>query len=152
MKKSILTVLIVMVSFASLHGADKKAKPSTDAQKAEIVKLLLPGIVHIEYTLRYDKGQEPQAGGWGNYGKYIREERPLEAAGLLLSENKVLADDMMMHPLFIKSIVVRFANQKVKAKVCGFAIKQNSMFLELDKPLKGAKPLKFQVKLLLWDI
>ena len=108
-----------------------------------IVKAVSPSIVHVEYTLQYDKGEAPRGGSWGSFDQYVREERPQEVAGLLVADDKVLAPDMMIHPRFVKGIAVRFGDNVVGARIAACAIDQNAVVLKLASPLAGAKPVVF---------
>ena len=105
-----------------------------DAQgMTALVDAVRPGFVQVEYTLQYDKGEEPTNAGWGhrcaNCGGFhsycdgdslIKQKRPAVLCGYLLTETKVLVDDPMIHPRFIKSIEVRIGNRLIKAKPAAY--------------------------------
>jgi len=111
-----------------------------------IIEAVSPSIVHVEYTLQYDKGEAPRGGVWGSYDDLVREERPKEVAGLLLADDTVIAVDLMIHPRFVKRIAVRAGDSVVDAEVAAHAIGQNAVILKLAAPLEGAKPLAFDAR------
>jgi len=111
-----------------------------------IIAAASPSLVHVEYTLQYDKGDPPRGGTWGSYEELIRQERPKELAGLLLADDKVLTTDLMIHPRFIKGIAVRFGDSVVPAELDACAVDRNAVILKLAAPLAGAKPVEFDAK------
>ncbi len=152
-KYPIVVAAVVAFLWALAPAADEpatkpadadKEKPTTLADNLAIAEAVAPSLVRVEYTLQYDKGEPPGAGGGGirisrytgRYGRYgaervIMEERPLENPGFLLSPTKVVCPDVMVHPRFIKDIAVRFGDQVVKAKPAAFAKGQIALFLDL---------------------
>ncbi len=128
------------------------------AEQIALLDGLGPGLVRVEYTLQYDKGEAPAVRGCmercpncGNYhvnnaDQVVREERPLEAAGFLLSPTRVMTADPIAHPRFVKGIAVRFDKTAVKARIAAYAKDQNAVFLELSEPLPGARPLAFDAE------
>jgi serine protease Do len=123
-------------------GAEKAAasgpsdeKPGVE-EKLSIAEAIAPSLVRVEFTLQYDKGETPSEA-------LISEERPWEADGFVLTPTKVVTDDFLLHPRFIKDISVRCGNQVVKAKVSAWGKGHACTFLELAEPLKNAKPLVF---------
>jgi len=145
MKRTVILAVLVAGMFAA-GCAPVGPKSSADA-KLKVIEAIRPSFVHIEYTMKYDKGEEPRGGSWGSYGQYIQQERPAEASGLLIDDKTVITDDIMMHPRFIKSIAVRDGDSLIGARISGFAVKQDIMYLELEEPLTGAKPAKFDASL-----
>ncbi len=131
------TFILFGVLVASAPAEEADETKITTANKLAIAEALKPSLVQAEFTLKFDKGESPDR------GRYIKEERPYELGGVVLSDSLVLIADPMIHPRFIKDISVRFGEQLVAARPAGYAIDQNAMLLKLDKPLKGAKPLKF---------
>jgi hypothetical protein len=112
-------------------------------------------MVQVDYWLQFDKGEAPRASGWAqrcpNCGAFhgiaaergVEEERPLHFNGYLLTPTRVMTADVGVHPRFVKQVEVRFGDQKVQAKPVAWAVDQDAVFLELQEPLKGAKPLEF---------
>ena len=100
MKKWLVPIL--MVSW-TVHLAAQE--PTTPADHAAVADVVRPSLVEVRYTLRFDKGEAPTGGGWGercpNCGRhhgdhlesFVKEERPLETAGFLLSPTNVLTRD-----------------------------------------------------------
>lgn len=154
MHKRIVFPVLLLLLTTSL-AAQEAATPKDYAALADA---LTSSLVRVEYTLQYDKGEAPRGSGLGyrcpNCGRYhsegaeeyVREERPLEVAGFLLSPTMVVSPDLVMHPRFIKSITVRFGSQKVKATPVSYAKHQRARFLKLVQPLADAKPLVFDTE------
>ncbi|MFH1746537.1 MAG: PDZ domain-containing protein [Planctomycetota bacterium] len=125
--------------------------------KLTIVEAVQPALVHVEYHLRFDKGEAPTAAGWAercpNCGQYhgysdgenlVQEERPKEMGGFLLSQSQVLTIDPQIHPRFIKHIKVHAGQQLAEAHIAAYMRNQNAIILELAEPLADAQPLEFQ--------
>jgi len=147
---------LVWAAGAPAQEAEQKENEElTPAERVAIAEKLAPFLVRVEYTLRTDKGEEPQVGGWtrrcpncGRYhglsaNQYIQEERPLEVEGYLVSPTRVLTPDIIVHPRFVEKIEVAFGEDRVGAKPSAFAVEQDGLFLELERPLEGAEPLEF---------
>ena len=141
----ILTVLTS--SLLAAEPAPKDSPSLTREAKIKIIEAIRPSFVHVEYTMKFDKGEEPRGGSWGSFAQYIKQERPMETTGVLIDARTVIVDDLMMHPRFMKSISVTYKKSRAVARVAGFAARQRVMYLELDKPLQGAKPAKFDASL-----
>jgi hypothetical protein len=117
-----------------------------------------PSLVRVEYALRYDKGEDPRSAGWTRtacpIGKQsglpvesaIKEERPLEVEGFLVSPTQVVTTDPMIHPRFLEGVSVRQGDDVVKARLAACAKTQNAVILELERPLRSARPLEFYPK------
>src|ERR1041385_2830409 len=146
-----LVLLAVLVTVPSL--AQDNAK--TTNQAAVVAKAIAPSLVRVEYMLQYDKGQIPRGLSWGercpncgqihgsNLDEFVRDERPLETVGFLLSPTTVVTEDIETHPRFIKSVSVRFGGQLVTAQMRSYVKDNNAVMLELTEPLKEAKPMVF---------
>ncbi|MFC1479286.1 PDZ domain-containing protein [Planctomycetota bacterium] len=149
-------IFVVCLLLAGFGFAEEEE--ITPEKQAEIAEALKPSLVKVLFTLQYDKGEEPYGAGWGercsgcgNYHstslkKFVRDERPLETKGFVLSPTQVLTKDVMTHPRFIKSIEVEYNNKKVKAEYETYIIDQNAGILKLASPLEGIKPLKFDAE------
>jgi len=145
MKRTLMLSVLAASIFAA--GCAPQA-PSLDTKaRLDVVEAVRPSFVHVEYTMKFDKGQAPRGGDWGSFEQYIQQERPMEATGVLIDDKTVIVDDLMMHPRFMKSITVVYKGDRAAAKVSAFAAGQKVMYLELAKPLKGAKPAKFDASL-----
>lgn len=147
--------------------ADAKADSKSEAAKltapdiAAIADKLAPGLVRVEYTPQFDsKGEAPPSDRYSfsrarpgsdipgldateNWDGLIKEERPGESGGYLISPTTVFTADPRLHPRFIKSIVVRRGDATATAKPKAYLRDHSGWFLELDKPLAGATPLQF---------
>ena len=140
-----------VVITVGLEGPGGKAgEQITPAQKLDLAATLAPSMVRVEYTVQFDKGEAP--GGIDSsdgprfvryrsrsrYGEqYVREERPMEVAGFLLSPTRVVTFDVGIHPRFIKKIEVRLEGEVVSAKTLAYATAQEAVILGLSKPLPG---------------
>lgn len=128
------------------------------ADLAKLADTLKDSFVRVEWTGQYDKGEAPSS-SWSawrggtrsgessrqseSWEQLIRDERPLERSGMVLSPTRVLTADLLLHPRFIRSIAVRHGSQVVDAKVVAHVERQNAVILELAQPLTGAKSLSF---------
>lgn len=154
-----MLVFPFLAAFLSLlsSGADDRDALLSAERRMAAARAVQDSIVQIEYALCYDKGEEPRGAGWQkrcpSCGQFhassigadlIKLEHPLEQGGYLVSPTQVLVKDMSLHPRFIKSIHVRSGDDRVEARVTGYALSQNARLLQLDKPLPSAKPLTFQ--------
>ena len=139
-----ISVLCVLAWTVSARGTattqpDSEAKVDQHAVAAAVAA----GLVRVEYTLQFDKGEVPPS-RWGNDGAtVIRDERPMEYPGFLLSATQVLTVDTVLHPRFVKKTEVRFGQQVVGAKPMAYSRWQYGTILQLDAPLKDARPLSF---------
>jgi hypothetical protein len=149
--REVLAAVVVLVVAVGARAAEG---PSA-AEQAAVAAAAAPSLVRVEYTLRYDKGEEPRAGGWVQGGCPVRgrdtldtadtvkQERPLELGGFLAGPTTVVTLDPMIHPRFIAGIAVRFKDDLVKARPAAYGKAQMAVLLELERPLKDAQPLKF---------
>jgi hypothetical protein len=144
---------------SALAGADDDGPKPADLAKA--ADALAPSLVRVEYTPQYDKGESPGGNSWypppwaysstttlgpersDNWDQLIREERPAEYGGYLISPTRIYTADPMVHPRFIKSIKIRFKDQVADAHPATYPRTNAGYFLDLDAPLKGATPLSF---------
>jgi hypothetical protein len=145
MKRTIILALLVASMLAA--GCAAPQGPAATQAKLDVIEAIRPSFVHVEYSMKFDKGQAPRGGSWGSFEQYIQQERPMETTGVLIDDKTVIVDDLMMHPRFMKSIAVVHEGDRTAAKVSGFAARQKVMYLQLDKPLKGARPAKFDASL-----
>ena len=124
------------------------------AARSGAAAALAPSVVRVQFTLKYDKGEEPQASGWwrsvtgrmrmaNTPGEAVRDERPFELTGFVISPTQVVTADPMIHPRFVKSIAVRAGDETVKARPAAYGADHNILVLELEKPLQGARALAF---------
>ena len=148
-----LVVAMVTVYVAAPARAEEKDKAEDTAARLAVAKAVGPSLVRVEYSLQYDKGEPPQALGYtrGYYGgdaeAVVREERPFEVPGYLLAPDKVLVPDPVIHPRFVKSIIVRQGDEKkgetIEATPVAYGTEQGAVVLKLSKPMKAAKALAF---------
>lgn len=157
MQKILIWLMTLLVAVtAPATGKSENTEEIDPAKQVEIIKAVSSGLVTVEYTLCYDKGQPP-AGADVTYicpncgrphtrrvgEQLIKDERPLEEAGFLISPTMVVTRDIILHPRFIKAIRVRSGDQTVDTRITSYAVDNNAVFLELDSVLDGAKLISF---------
>lgn len=128
-------------------AADDPTGPATPQSIAAMQRVAQRGAAHfvrVEWTGRYDKGDPPglmggRDGAWRgaeSWERAIREQRPLERTGIVLSPTRVLAADPMLHERFIESVSIRAGQTSVEARVAAIAVRQPALLLETAAPLK----------------
>ncbi|MCX5683864.1 MAG: PDZ domain-containing protein [Planctomycetota bacterium] len=150
MIRCLLPVLLVASLVASGCGG-----PAAADRPVPVAGVVAPSVVRVRITLRYDKGEAPEGGGWTyspcpasrwnllNLSGPLKEGRPFEMLGLVVSPTQVVATDPMIHPRFIESMAVRQGDDVVKAKPAAYSVAHNLMVVDLERPLKAARPLVF---------
>ncbi len=148
--KALLYGVISLCFGIVVVGASDQASDEPQIDFGAVVRQLAPSFVRVEYTLQYDKGEPPSGGGVKDsngheydFESLTDQERPLETSGMVLSPTQVVTPDLIVHPRFIKQIVVAFGKEKVGAKVVGLANRQPAVYLELEHPLAGIQSLTF---------
>jgi hypothetical protein len=152
-------IIMSAIALSCIAAAAQAAESTTlhPQQYAALIDAARPALVRVEYTLRYDKGDEPEAAGWsercpncgqfhsGFYGsQLVRDKRPYEASGFLLSPTQVLTQDGRIHPRFIERIRVRVGEQLIDATSAALCLRENAVILELAEPVRSVGPLEFQ--------
>lgn len=156
MKRNRLCALFVisgmLVGVSMLHADDTKLSSKDIAD----VLAKASAIVKVEYSLKYDRGDEPSGAGWatrcpncGNYhgesdaGKYVKEERPFVTTGYLVAPDKVVTRDYAIHPRFIESIHVRDGAKLIKVRQVDWVESEPAVVLVLETTVRNRKPLTF---------
>src|SRR5512138_707380 len=116
-KRSGWILAVTAILAATVYAAEEPKL--TAAESAAIAKSAAAGLVRVEYTLRFDKGQAPVIVGWGkrcpycgeihnlgNGAEFVEQERPLEIPGYVIGPREVITPDMMIHPRFVEKIQV----------------------------------------------
>ena len=128
---------------------------STADRPVAVAGVIAPSLVRVQLTLRYDKGEDPEGGGWTystcpariwdslNLSGPLKEERPFEMVGFVVSPTQVVTADPMIHPRFVEAMAVRQGDDVVKAKPAAYSVAHNLMVVDLERPLKGARPVSF---------
>jgi serine protease Do len=153
MKKSSIAVLIFCFVASFCLAEDP---PLTDADREGVIQKLSQSVVQVAYWLKYDQGESPYSNG-ATYTcnrcgslhdvfdeNFLKEDRPFEVVGFVVSDSRVVTLDYMIHPRFVKKIEIRFGNQTVPAEIDAYAVDQRSWVLSPKKDLKGIQPLKFE--------
>jgi serine protease Do len=145
--------IISLVTYLGIAASVFAAPAVTDSA---IVQKFQSSVVRVEYTLRFDKGDYPEVAGMGQRcpkcgevhslgdgSELVRQERPLEVTGFVLSADRVLTTDAMIHPRFVEKIFVRFQDELIAARPIGYALGHAAVLLQLEKPLQGGKGIEF---------
>lgn len=151
-----LTVVVILLNLGFCSQAAEQTS-LVGVEESKIINNISPSFIKVRYTIKADKGQYPELGGWTqrcpSCGQYhlisgseelLEEERPLETAGYLVAPNKVLTQDLMVHPRFVESIELKFDQQSVTAKMLAYSRKHPVVLLEFQGTLEGARPLEFK--------
>ncbi|MCX5684897.1 MAG: hypothetical protein NT049_14615, partial [Planctomycetota bacterium] len=116
MSRYVLCVLILAASVVACGCA-----AGTADRPVAVAGEIAPSLVRVQLTLRYDKAEEPESGGWflrarGDLSGALKEERPFEVVGFVISPTQVVTTDLMVHPRFVQATAVRQGDDVVKAK------------------------------------
>ncbi len=164
-KLSKLLVLCMLLAGVCLaQEAEKSEGDKTDVDKPKVDKAALAAkyadsMVVVEYYLKYDKGESPECNGLGEYcsncgevhlignaEEFVKQERPLEAGGMVIASDKILSADVQIHNRFIDKIMVRFGDSRVEAKVFAYPVDTRTVILQVEQLPEGAKAIEFGEK------
>jgi hypothetical protein len=156
MRLGVLVAMTVMLAGCGGETADRAAGPGRPPDEAAAVAdRVAPSLVRVRYTVCYDKGEAPRAGGWikpacpvRDWGSLspeeaLRREQPMEVAGYLVGPTQVVSTDPMIHPRFVESVTVSNGQDEVPAETVAYGRTQSAAVLDLARPLEGARPLTF---------
>ena len=146
--------LLAFALFVSLSVSSQDAKEQNEKENSQKLKsvadAVMPSTVHVEYYLKYDKGEEPVIAGYRcpncskfhgtNAGEYVKENRPVEIPGYLISDTEVISPDVLTQPRFISKIRISNGKSESTAKIIEYGVKQQAVILKLEKQLEGSKP------------
>ncbi len=137
----------------AVAGAQDAPAAAPDAGPAAAVKVaerIAPSLVKIEYRYRVLGGEQPRSmsgryANWvdGRIRQAIDQARPVWGDGYLLAPDLLVTADLMVPERFLESIRIHFGEASVAATAVGYARRQNAVFLRLEQPLAGTKPLSF---------
>lgn len=154
-------VLAGLILSDAAPAQEPSKEPGVARQLASVAARLEPSFVVVELVPQYDKGEAPATdpmaawrrymprpadnapSGWDSWDQVIREERPAECSGIVLSPTRVLTTDPGLHPRFIKSIAVRVGEQTIPARPSGYFTDRRGLVLELASPLPDRTPVVF---------
>lgn len=137
---------------AALHTP---AWAATWVETGEIRPEVLSGLVVVEAMLQASGSEEPEGNGWqtgcpncgrfhgGDFSRAFQQQRPVEAPGFLISADRVVVDDPIIDPRFVREWRVRFGDETVAASVAAFATDRPAIQLALKGQFKNARPLRF---------
>lgn len=109
------------------------------SKHAAAAERLAPSLVRVQYMMRYDKGEEPEA-----FPETVTMEYPHEEPGFLIAPTRVVTEDLILHPRFVERITVKFGSHVVEARPVAYGVEQDALFLELEGAIPGTKPLVFE--------
>ncbi|MFZ2655475.1 MAG: PDZ domain-containing protein [Victivallales bacterium] len=146
--------LLAFALFVSFSASSQDAKEQDEKENSQKLKsvadAVMPSTVHVEYYLKYDRGEEPVIAGYRcsncskfhgtNAGEYVKENRPVEIPGYLISDTEVISPDILTQPRFISKIRVTNGKSESTAKIIEYGVKQQAVILKLEKQLEGSKP------------
>lgn len=145
--------LLVANPLQAAQATPGSSGPSSAPSRSRDLSALAESFVQVEIRVRQDRGESigtvvgSAASITSREGEYlpalIDEERPLVMAGWLLENDTVILRDPAVPARAVESIAVRRGSHTVPARIVGLAIDQPALFLRLEKPLEGAKPLRF---------
>jgi len=114
------------------------------AANAATARSFAGAFVRVEVALRYDGGDAPSAlAAQSDYGTFIQDERPIDAAGIVLAPDRVLMMDPELHPRFVAGLTVVFGAQRVAAVPLAWVADHDGVILALARPLDGVSPPSF---------
>ena len=153
--RSVWILVVVALLMGTIGAAEEPDLTAVDT--AKIAKSAAAGLVRVEYTLRFDKGESPVVAGWGKRcpycgeihsvgdgSEFVEQERPLEIPGYVIGPREVIAPDMMIHPRFVEKIEVAFGDTKTAATIKTLFRRKSVAVLELAAPLEGTKVFDFK--------
>ena len=156
-KLLLLCLLLSGVCVGQESDTEEADKPKVD--KAALAAKFVDSMVVVEYYLKYDKGESPKCSGLGEYcsncGKshiigdaeeFVKQERPLEAGGMVIAPDKIITADVQIHERFIDKIIVRFGESQVEAKVFAYPLDTRTVILQVEQLPEGAKSIEFGEK------
>jgi len=138
----------------ALGGCAGGSANRTD-EAAAVAEQVAPSLVRVQYAVRYDKGEPPQAGGWmtpacpvrprGTLGAEaaLKNEQPMEVPGFLVGPARVITTDPMIQDRFVEGITVAKGGDVVKATPAAYGRAESVLVLDLERPLDGTRPLAF---------
>lgn len=149
-----MVLLLAFAFLAAFSASSQENKEQDEKENSKTLKAVadavMPSTVHVEYYLKYDKGEEPVIAGYRcsscskfhgtNAGEYVKENRPVEIPGYLISDTEVISPDILTQPRFISKIRVSNGKSDSIAKIFEYGVKQQAVILKLEKQLEGSSP------------
>lgn len=142
--------LSTAILFALMAAPAAMALPEELKVQATVVEALRPAMVRVAYYLKYDQGDEPVVAGYrcpncdnfhgSDAGEYVKDNRPFEVPGYLVSADEVLSPDILVQPRFISKIVIANDQGEVAGTIVAYVRAQQAVVLKPAAPLPGAKP------------
>jgi len=157
-------VLVVVACWAvALVSPLAMAGESKDADMGAIAQAVAPCFARVFIYPQYSEGKGPGEGAFsfmrsGFSGSFfggigvdsvstaLTEERPLRRSGMLVAADRVLIQDLAVHPRFINRIEVEVAGKRHGAEVDAWLLHGGGLFLKLDAPVEEVRPLNFDAQ------
>ena len=140
----------------SAQAADSAESPAARLERCKrLVARYQPSTVCVRYEFKLDEEGEPpdvtvryKCPNCGSDHErhaehYLSRNTPFEALGYALSPTRILLQDLMVQPKWVKSIEVEFNGVKYPAKEVLRYPKEGGVLVETEKPIEGIRPLEF---------
>jgi hypothetical protein len=144
--------IMVTASMFMLMGSSVLALPEEFKVQAAVVEAVRPAMVRVSYFLKYDQGDEPVIAGYRcpncnnfhgtNAGEYVKDNRPLEVPGYLISPDEVISPDLLVQDRFISRIVIAGEGGEVNAAIVAYVMNQQAVILKPEAALAGVQPMR----------
>ena len=135
-------LLTVALGPTALHAAED----DEGLDHRELIESIRDSQVLVEWTLKFDQGDPPMVvTSWGRRGgeRFIREQRPVEQPGYVLSPRTIVTSDPMVHPRFVEAVHVRIGDRRIAAVARSYPLDRDALLLETEQPIEQAVPLRF---------
>ncbi len=154
LKTLVLCSLLCLLHLSHAVMAQDTAENDNGSSTPALVDQLSQSTVIVETVLTYDNGEPPYADymsqayqGADNmlpdWDDLINDELPDQRIGFVVAPDRVIINDLLVHPRFVKEYRVRDGNRTIHATPAGYALSQNGLMLLLDEPLESVKPYTF---------
>ncbi len=158
LQKTLVAAAVLIAGFTVQIRADE-AK-ITSRQLADMISGVEASIARVEYTLKYDRGDQPTGSGWanrcpncGNYhgdsnaANYVKEERPFIVAGYFIAPDRVVSRDLTVHPRFVEAIHIAGPFGRIRVSAVDWVTDRSACILHLESAPANARPLSFDTSL-----
>jgi hypothetical protein len=137
----------------ALTGSAATALPEEFKVQAAVAEAVRPAMVRVAYFLKYDQGDEPIVAGYRcpncnnfhgtNAGDYVKDNRPLEVPGYLISPDEIISPDLLVQDRFISRIaILAEGGGEVNAAIVAYVMNQQAVILKPEAALAGVQPLQ----------
>ena len=149
--RSAMRSVLCTASLFALMCSSALALPEEFKVQAAVAEAVRPAMVRVSYFLKYDQGDEPVIAGYRcpncnnfhgtNAGEYVKDNRPLEVPGYLISPDEVISPDLLVQARFISRIVIAGEGGEVNAAIVAYVMNQQAVILKPETALAGVQPM-----------